>query len=159
MVLDEPRNHLNFARAEAVEVLGIFDDKVRVLVVAGTVLLLVLAGVAMNGFVQKQFFPGSDRLEVIVSLWHPQGTSIAETGETVRAVEALLEAQPGVVNQVSYVGAGAPRFFISSNPEQPSPAFGKVVAVARDKRARDAIMAAVREQVTAGAFAHVGRLR
>ncbi|EAQ97718.1 MAG: efflux RND transporter permease subunit [Pseudomonadota bacterium] len=125
----------------------------RVLVVAGTVLLLVLAGVAMNGFVQKQFFPGSDRLEVIVSLWHPQGTSIAETGETVRAVEALLEAQPGVVNQVSYVGAGAPRFFISSNPEQPSPAFGKVVAVARDKRARDAIMAAVREQVTAGAFA------
>ncbi|KGE05017.1 efflux RND transporter permease subunit [Pseudohaliea rubra] len=124
----------------------------RVLVVAATVALLVLAGVGMNRFVQKQFFPGSDRLEVIVTLWHPQGTSLEETAETVRSVESLLAAQPGVLNQVSYLGAGAPRFFISSNPEQPSSAFGKVVAVTRDKRARDAVMAAVREQVVDGAF-------
>jgi multidrug efflux pump subunit AcrB len=114
----------------------------RKTVVGVAVALLVLAMVGLVGLVQKQFFPGSDRAEVLVSVYLPQGSSIAATDRTVRKLEALLAPLPEVRTLSAYVGAGAPRFFISANPEQPDPAFAKLIAVTQDAAARDRVMAA-----------------
>jgi multidrug efflux pump subunit AcrB len=124
----------------------------RVLVAAATVGLLVLSVMGMAGPVSKQFFPGSDRPEVLVSVFMPQGTSIGATDDTARRVEALLHDMDDVESQSTWVGAGAPRFFISANPEQPDPAFAKVVAVTEDDEARDRVMAELNRHIQAGEF-------
>jgi multidrug efflux pump subunit AcrB len=121
-------------------------------VVAATVGLLVLAVVGMATLVQKQFFPGSDRSEVLVSVYLPQGSSIEATDRIVRKIEASLAPLPQVRTLSAYVGAGAPRFFISANPEPPDPAFGKIIAVTQDAAARDRMLALLRERIAAGDF-------
>lgn len=120
--------------------------------VAGTVGLFLLAVAGMIGPVQKQFFPSSDRPEVLVDIFMPEGSSLAATDRVTRRVEALLAEQPDVISLAAYLGAGAPRFFISLNPEQANPAFAKVVAIAEDAAGRDRLMELLRQEVAAGAF-------
>lgn len=124
----------------------------RKTVVAGTVALLVLSAVGMATAVQKQFFPSSDRTEVLVSVYLPQGTSVAVTDRTVRRLEAILSPMPEVKTLSAYVGAGAPRFFISANPEPPNPAFGKLIVLAHDQAGRDRIIAALQQHIRDGEF-------
>lgn len=124
----------------------------RGLVVAGTVGLLLLSVLGMAGPVAKQFFPGSDRPEVLVSVFLPQGSSVTLTDRVTRRIEAALETMEGVESLSAYVGAGAPRFFISANPEQPDPAFAKIVAVAENEATRNQIMAALGQSIADGAF-------
>ncbi|WP_287369601.1 efflux RND transporter permease subunit, partial [Thauera sp.] len=81
-------------------------------VVFGTLGLLVLAVVGMVTLVQKQFFPSSDRPEVLISVYLPQGSSIGATDATVRKIEAILAPMSDVRTLSSYVGGGAPRFFL-----------------------------------------------
>lgn len=125
----------------------------RKTVVAGTVALLVLAIAGLAGPVQKQFFPGSDRPEVLVSVYLPQGSSIEYADRTMRKIEAILAPMPEVKTLSAYVGAGAPRFFISANPEPPDPAFAKLIAVAQDATARDKVMAELEAHIARGEFA------
>lgn len=124
----------------------------RKTVVAATVGLLVLAVVGMAGPVQKQFFPGSDRAEVLVSVYLPQGSAIAVTDATTRRLERILADMPEVRTLSAYVGAGAPRFFISANPELPDPAFAKLIAVTHDVAARDKVLAELERRIAAGEF-------
>jgi len=125
----------------------------RKTVVAATVALLVLAALAMAKVVPKQFFPSSDRTEVLVSVYLPQGTSVRVTDQTVRRLEAILAPMPEVKTLSAYVGAGAPRFFISANPEPPNPAFGKLIVVAHDEASRDRIIATLEDHIQRGEFA------
>ena len=124
----------------------------RKTVVAATVLLLVLSVFAMANLVQKQFFPSSDRPEVLVSVDLPQGSAIQSTDATVRRLESILAEMPEVRTLSSYVGAGAPRFFISANPEQPDPAFAKLIAIGHDAAARNRIMQELQRRIDAGEF-------
>jgi multidrug efflux pump subunit AcrB len=124
----------------------------RKTVVGGTVALLVLSAIGMATVVQKQFFPSSDRTEVLVSVYLPQGTSVAVTDRTVRRLEAILAPMPEVKTLSAYVGAGAPRFFISANPEPPNPAFGKLIVLAHDQAGRDRIIAALQQHIRDGEF-------
>jgi multidrug efflux pump subunit AcrB len=121
-------------------------------VVFGTLALLVLSGVGMAVLVQKQFFPGSDRPEVLVSVYLPQGSGIATTDATMRRLEEVLAPMPEVRSLLSYSGSGVPRFFISANPEPPDPAFGKIVAVTGGAAERDRVMAELQKRIDAGAF-------
>ncbi len=52
----------------------------------------------------------------------------------------------------TYIGAGAPRFFLALNPELPNPGFAKLIAVAESPAARDALMAGLRTHIEAGEF-------
>lgn len=125
----------------------------RKTVVGATVVLLVLAIMAMAGPVQKQFFPGSDRPEVLVDIYLPEGTSITVTDEVTRRVEAVLHDMPEVKTLSAYVGAGAPRFFLALNPEQPNPAFAKIIAVTESGADRTRVEEALKARVAAGDFA------
>src|SRR3546814_10725120 len=76
----------------------------------GSFVVCVLA----MGLLEQQFFPSSDRPEVLVEISLPQGTAIAVTERTARKVEAALRREPEAHHVSTYVGAGAPRFFIRS---------------------------------------------
>lgn len=125
----------------------------RKTVVGLTAALLVLAIAAMAGPVQKQFFPSSDRPEVLVDIYLPEGSSAAATDAVTRRIEAALRALPEVRTLSAYVGAGAPRFFLALNPEQPNPAFAKIVAVTGNAAERNRVEAAMKARVAAGEFA------
>ena len=98
-------------------------------IVAGAVIgALLLAGVGMT-LVKQQFFPNSDRPELFAEVQMPEGTSIKATDAVARKVEAWLMQQPEAKIVTTYVGGGAPRFFISYNPELPDPSFAKIVVL------------------------------
>ena len=124
----------------------------RKTVVFLTVGLLVISAFGMATQVQKQFFPSSDRPEVLISVFAPQGSAIATTDESVRRLEAILMDMPEVKSLSAYIGAGAPRFFVSANPEQPDPAFAKLIAIGRDVEGRDRIISALEARIAAGEF-------
>ena len=124
----------------------------RKTVVAITVGLLLLAIAGMVTVVQKQFFPTSDRPEVLISVYMPPGTSIEATDRTVQKLEALLSPMDEIESLSAYIGAGAPRFFISASPEMPDPGFAKLIAVATNAQARDRVIARINQAIEDGQF-------
>lgn len=124
----------------------------RKTVVIATVGLLALSIVGMATLVQKQFFPSSDRPEVLVDIYLPQGSAIATTDATTRKIENILTKMPEVKTLSAYIGAGAPRFFISANPEQPNPAFAKIIAIGKSEESRNKIMAELQRHIDDGEF-------
>lgn len=123
----------------------------RLSVVLATFAALVLAVVGLVRLVPEQFFPRSDRPEVLIGIQLPPGSSIAATLAAARKVEALVAARPEVEVFATFVGAGAPRFFLALDPELPDPAFAKIVAVTGNAEQRDRVIAALRERIAAGA--------
>ncbi len=75
--------------------------------------VMALAIVGM-GHVQQQFFPSSDRSEVLVDLTLPQNATIAETKAQMDRFEATLKDDADVTSWSSYVGQGAVRFYLPS---------------------------------------------
>ena len=124
----------------------------RKTVVFLTVGLLALSAFGMAAQVQKQFFPSSDRPEVLISVYAPQGSAIATTDQSVRRLEAILMDMPEVKSLSAYIGAGAPRFFVSANPEQPDPAFAQLIAIGQDVEGRDHIISTLEAKIAAGEF-------
>jgi multidrug efflux pump subunit AcrB len=124
----------------------------KVWVVAATFGLLVLSIVGLVGTVQKQFFPTSDRPEVLVDIQLTEGSSIRATVAVVERVEAILADAPGVRSSSTYLGAGAPRFFLALNPEFPNPAFAKLIVVAEGAIERDALIDRLQGHIDAGDF-------
>ncbi|RZU98315.1 efflux RND transporter permease subunit [Spiribacter vilamensis] len=117
-----------------------------------TLLALVASIAGLAGPVQKQFFPASDRTEVTVTVDMPEGTSIQATNRTVEALEAIAAEADGVDSMSAYVGAGAPRYFISATPEQPSSAFAELLIVTADPAARDALIERFNRAIDQGEF-------
>ena len=109
--------------------------------VIGLTVLAFTASIAGFTRVPQQFFPASDRLEVIIDLRLPEGGAYAETLRTVHQVEAVLAEDAGVRNWVAYSGSGSPRFFLASAPELENANFGQIIANMRDVPAREALLA------------------
>jgi multidrug efflux pump subunit AcrB len=127
-------------------------------VVAGAVVaVFLIAGVGM-GAVKQQFFPTSDRPEVLVEVQMPEGSSIEATADAVAKVEAWLKQQPEARIVTSYIGQGAPRFFFAMSPELPDPSFAKIVVLTADAEAREALKRRLREKIVDG-LAPEARLR
>ncbi|MFO1345127.1 MAG: efflux RND transporter permease subunit [Rhodocyclaceae bacterium] len=88
----------------------------RWLVIGATLGAFVLALVAFNGGVQKQFFPASSRPELLVDLWLPQGASLKASEAVTKRVEAMIAKDEAMARSVkytaSYVGSGSPRFYL-----------------------------------------------
>jgi multidrug efflux pump len=110
----------------------------RRLVIAATLGLFALAIVGMS-VVQKQFFPSSTRLELLVDLRLPEGSSRPAVEAEVERFERFLAKEPGIDNFVSYVGWGSPRFYLALNQELPAPNFAQVIILARDPESREAL--------------------
>ncbi len=121
----------------------------KLLVALATLGAFLIAGAGM-ALVNKQFFPASDRPEVLVEVQMPKGTAIAQTGEAATLVETWLRKQPEAKVVTTYVGQGAPRFFMSLSPELPDPSFAKIIVLTADEDARDALKVRLREAAAEG---------
>jgi multidrug efflux pump subunit AcrB len=130
----------------------------RRILVAAIVAALFAAGVVAMGAVRQQFFPASDRPELIVEVYRPPGTSLPATEQTVETVERWLKGRPEARVVTSYVGQGAPRFFLALNPELPDPSFAKLIILTPDPAARERLKGALRAAIAAG-LAPEARLR
>ena len=125
----------------------------KIWIVAITVLIFVAAVLGMKNAVVKQFFPSSDRPELMVDIYLPEGTGINVTNEVTLRVEALIKQYDEVKSISAYVGQGAPRFFLALNPELPNSAFAKIIVVTHDKDARDALQTKLMAKIADGLFA------
>ena len=110
-------------------------------------LLLGAAGMAL---VRDQFFPVSERPELIAEVYRPPGSAIATTSASVAKLECWLRDRPEAKVVTSYVGQGPPRFFLALDPELPDPSFGKIVILTPDAAARDRLKIALRAAVAKG---------
>ncbi|TDY35414.1 efflux RND transporter permease subunit [Janthinobacterium sp. 75] len=119
------------------------------LVFATVIGLFVLAVLGM-AIVKKQFFPISDRPEVLIEVQLPYGSAIGQTSGAAVKVEAWLARQPEAKIVTAYVGQGAPRFYLAMGPELPDPSFAKIVVRTDSQQARDTLKQRLRVAVAAG---------
>lgn len=126
--------------------------------VAILVIALFVGAILGMAVVKKQFFPISDRPEVMVEVQMPYGTSITETERATAKVEAWLAQQDDARIVTSYIGQGAPRFFLAMSPELPDPSFAKIIIRTDNPEAREALKFRLREAIAAG-LAPEARLR
>jgi multidrug efflux pump len=111
----------------------------RWLVIFATIAVFALSLVAFNKGVQKQFFPAASRPEVMVDIWLPQGASLKATEREVKRVEALIDKDPGIESWSSYIGNGAPRFFLSLDQQLFADNFGQMVIVTKGLKEREEV--------------------
>ena len=126
--------------------------------VALLVIGLFVGAILGMAVVKKQFFPISDRPEVMVEVQMPYGTSISETERATAKVEAWLAQQADARIVTSYIGQGAPRFFLAMSPELPDPSFAKIIIRTDNPEAREALKMRLRDAIAAG-LAPEARLR
>jgi len=118
--------------------------------VAGAVILCFTLAVAGMGLVKKQFFPTSDRPEVLVEIQMPYGTAIEQTSQTAARVERWLSEQKESRTVTAYIGQGAPRFYLAMAPELPDPSFAKIVVLTGSEGERDALKQRLRAAAADG---------
>jgi multidrug efflux pump len=106
-----------------------------------TVIAITLAALALGiggfRFIEQQFFPDSSRLELIVDLWLPEGSSLEATEVETRVFERWLAQQPELDWYVSYVGTGAPRFYLPQDQQFSNSNLAEVVVTPKDLASRD----------------------
>lgn len=119
-------------------------------IVAGAVIAIFTVAILGMGLVKKQFFPTSDRPEVLVEVQLPYGTAIEQTSATTAKIEAWLQQQPEAKIVTSYIGQGSPRFYLAMAPELPDPSFAKIVVLTDSQQAREALKFRLRDAVAAG---------
>jgi multidrug efflux pump subunit AcrB len=98
---------------------------------------LFLASVFAIRLIPNQFFPASDRPELLVDMTLPQNASIFASETTARRFDDVLKNDPDVARWSTYVGRGAIRFYLPLNVQLPNSFFSQAVVVAKDVAARD----------------------
>ncbi|WP_226797509.1 efflux RND transporter permease subunit [Cupriavidus necator] len=119
-------------------------------IVAAVVVGSFVVSVLGMGMVKKQFFPTSDRPEVLVEVQMPYGTSIAQTSAATSKVEAWLARQAEAKIVTAYIGQGAPRFYLAMSPELPDPSFAKIVVRTENQDEREALKLRLRQAIADG---------
>jgi multidrug efflux pump len=114
----------------------------RKTVIAGTVTMFVLALGAFT-FVPRQFFPSSDRPELLVDLRLPENASFEATLREAQRFEHDLAGRREIDHYIDFVGAGAPRFFLPLDEQLPAPNLAQFVVTAKGVREREALSASL----------------
>ena len=90
-------------------------------------------------FVQQQFFPSSDRPELLVDLTLPQGSSINATRKVVDDLEKILKTDPDIEHWSFYIGSGAIRFYLPLDQQLANDFFAQGVIVTKGFKVRPAV--------------------
>ncbi|MEZ5842357.1 MAG: efflux RND transporter permease subunit [Hyphomicrobiaceae bacterium] len=123
--------------------------RLRWLVLAGTAALFALSLVGMR-FVQQQFFPASDRAEILINVTLPQNASITATDDTVRRIEAILKAEKDIDYWTFYVGQGAVRFYLPLDAQLPNAFFAQAVVVTKGFKQRAGVKSRLDQALATG---------
>lgn len=118
----------------------------RKTVIISTVGLFILS-ILMFKLVPQQFFPPSNRAEILVDLKLEEGASLTATENAVKKVERFLSTQEGIDNFVTYVGTGSPRFYLPLDQQLPQASFAQFVVLASSLDDRDEIRRSLDQQI------------
>jgi multidrug efflux pump subunit AcrB len=110
--------------------------RLRWLTIAVTIALFVASIFGLR-LIPNQFFPSSDRPELLVDMTLPQNASIFASESVVRRFDDVLKNDPDVARWSTYVGHGAIRFYLPLNVQLPNNFFSQAVVVAKDVAARE----------------------
>lgn len=127
--------------------------RARWLTIALTLALFV-ASIFAIPLIPNQFFPSSDRPELLVDLRLPQNASIFASETVARRFDAVLKDDPDVSRWSTYVGRGAIRFYLPLDVQLPNDFFSQAVIVAKDVEARERLRVKL-EKVLANDFSNV----
>ncbi|SPL70050.1 Cobalt-zinc-cadmium resistance protein CzcA [Acinetobacter stercoris] len=115
-------------------------------VLAFTVFIFVVS-IMMFKLVPQQFFPPSNRAEILVDLKLEEGASLTATEQAAKKVERFLAKQKGIDNYVAYVGTGSPRFYLPLDQQLPQASFAQFVVLASSLDDRDEIRKSLDQQI------------
>ena len=108
-----------------------------------TTIVLTLAGFFLGvfgfRFIEQQFFPDSSRLELMVELWLPEGSSYQATEAQAKKFERLMMQEADVESVTTYVGTGSPRFYLPLDQIFPQTNVSQIVVLPKDAKARTAL--------------------
>ena len=135
-----PHDHAPGAMMTGFRRLLTFAMRRRWLTIVATLALFAVSVYGMR-FVPQQFFPSSDRVELLVDLKLPQNASIEATDAAARRVEAALKGDADVERWSFYIGRGAVRFYLPLNAQLTNDFFAEAVIVAKSLDARDRLRA------------------
>lgn len=125
----------------------------RKVVLLATVLCFAVSVFALK-FVKQEFFPTSLRPELIVEMTLPQGASLKATEREAGRLSDSLAGDPNIENYSYYVGEGAPRFVLTTEPQLPNDNYAQFVVVAKNTEARDVLHKKI-DQLLATQFPNV----
>jgi len=108
----------------------------RWITIAATLACFFVSLLALQ-LVPRQFFPASDRPELLVDLTLPQNASIFASDAAAKKLDAILEKDPDVASWSTYVGRGAIRFYLPLNVQLNNAFFAQAVVIAKDVAARE----------------------
>jgi multidrug efflux pump len=108
--------------------------------VLGVTLALFVVGLAGFKLVPQQFFPSSDRPELVVDLRLPEGASFAATLREAQRLESVLAKRPEIDHFIDFVGAGAPRFYLTLDQQLSAPNFAQFVVTAKSVKDREKLV-------------------
>lgn len=118
----------------------------RKTVIAATVGIFVLS-VLMFKLVPQQFFPPSNRAEILVDLKLEEGASLTATENAVKKVEKFLSTKQGIDNYVAYVGTGSTRFYLPLDQQLPQASFAQFVVLASSLNDRNEIRKSLDQEI------------
>ena len=98
-----------------------------------------IGSIGLLNFVKQEFFPPSVRTEIIVELTLPEGSSITATEQEAQKFAQSIAGDSDIASYSYYVGQGAPRFVLTSDPRLPASNYAQFVIVAKDLQARAAL--------------------
>ena len=117
--------------------------------VLGATFALLVTALAGMQFVQQQFFPSSDRPELLVDLTLPQGSSVNATRKVVDELEKTLKTDPDIKHWSFYVGSGAIRFYLPLDQQLANDFFAQGVIVTKGFKVRPAVQRAHPRRIAA----------
>lgn len=115
--------------------------------VIATTILLFIGSLLLFKFVPQQFFPPSNRAEILVDIKLEEGASLTATEQAVKKVEQFLSQQKGIDNYVAYVGTGSPRFYLPLDQQLPQASFAQFVVLASSLEDRNEIRHSLDQQI------------
>jgi multidrug efflux pump len=108
--------------------------------VVGITLAAFVGSIGLFKLVPQQFFPASDRPELMVNLWMPQASTFEASAREVQHLEAALKDDKDVVAVTSYVGNGSPRFYLPLDAQTPNLNLGEIMVMTKGGEARERVL-------------------
>jgi multidrug efflux pump len=128
----------------------------RTPVILVTVGLFAVA-VVLFRFIPQQFFPSSDRPELIVDMWMPQAATFGAIQQQAAAMQKALQSNHDVVSVTSYVGGGSPRFYLPLNVQTQNN-LAELVVMTKGYEQRETVLNTIQHLFDSGFPAVRGRV-
>ena len=118
--------------------------------IAATLFTFVL-GLAGMSQVEQQFFPDSSRPEILVDVYLAEGAGIEATAATVERIEKEARLIEGIDTITSWVGSGAPRFFLPLDVIFPQSNVAQLIIQPQPGFSRESVFNALHARIPAAA--------